>query len=239
MELTQAEKNVYLLKWDGEGRFNLGFIAQFNDALDKVLSDPHACCLITMGSGKIYSNGLDLFTILDPSKNRGVAPHKFLTDQYFPLLTRLLTLPILTISAIQGHAYAGGMILALAHDHAIMQAEKGYLCMNEVLMPATLPPGMAEIVMGRIRDFSIRRDCMLHARRFSGQEARELGIIDQTCPADSLLETAIKIAREKSKTFKKREIVSSIKEKLHSRAIAALKIPEPAETFAHFVVSKI
>lgn len=239
MELSQLADTVYLLKWNGEGRFNLDFVTRFNDAVDKVLADPRASCLVTTGSGKIYSNGLDLSTIMNPSTNEGIPPHQFLTRYYFTLLSRLLSLPILTIAAVQGHAFAGGMVLALAHDYVIMMADKGYMCMNEMLLPATIPSGMTEIVMGRINNFTIRRDCFLHARRFSGKEALEFGMIDQVCTSEGLMESAAKLASDKSKTFKKREIVTSIKEKLHARAISALKIPEPAETFSHILASKI
>ena len=45
---------------------------------------------------------------------------------------RLLTFPLVTIAAINGHAFAGGMMLALACDFRIMTSGKGMLSMNEV-----------------------------------------------------------------------------------------------------------
>lgn len=63
------------------------------------------------------------------------------TPLFFPrilngLLSRLLVFPIPTIAAINGHAFAGGFCLALAHDYRIMKHADGkkaiWLCMNEI-----------------------------------------------------------------------------------------------------------
>lgn len=72
------------------------------------------------------------------------------SDVYDPVLYRLMTFPLLTIAAINGHgallslidglhrgcanlaAFAGGMVLALACDYRLMTSGKGLMCMNEV-----------------------------------------------------------------------------------------------------------
>lgn len=94
------------------------------------LSHP-AAALVTYGprdADRFYSNGLDL-------------PLAMRTPMFFPrilnaLLGRILTFPIPTIAAINGHAFAGGFTLALAHDFRVMKNEDGrfqkWLCMNEV-----------------------------------------------------------------------------------------------------------
>lgn len=232
MELTQLSPHVYLIKWAGEGRFNKTFITEFNDVLDKILQDKDAQLLITTGTGKIYSNGLDLAAITaDPS----LPPHHFLTFHYFPLLSRLLTLPLITVALVQGHAFAGGMVLALSHDHVFMRQDRGYLCMNEVLLPSTVPPGMAEVVMGRVKGFEEQRDCLLYAKRFTAEEAKAKGIIDDAVPENELLSKALECQKE----VKNGQVLSSIKSKIHSRALEALLIPEPEDTFKPFLQSKL
>ncbi len=43
-----------------------------------------------------------------------------------------MTFPLVTVAAVNGHAFAGGMLLALACDFRIMNSEKGMMSMNEV-----------------------------------------------------------------------------------------------------------
>ena len=48
------------------------------------------------------------------------------------LLAKLMTLNVPTMAVINGHAYAGGLILALAHDFRIMKQNSGVLCLSEI-----------------------------------------------------------------------------------------------------------
>ena len=53
--------SVYVLTMNaGENRFNKNSVAAINAALDEVEKDRGASALVTTGTGKFYSNGLDL-----------------------------------------------------------------------------------------------------------------------------------------------------------------------------------
>ena len=56
----------------------------------------------------------------------------------FNVINSFLCLPIPTVALINGHAFAGGCLLALAHDYRIMRSDRGYMCMNEILLPSPL-----------------------------------------------------------------------------------------------------
>lgn len=71
---------------------------------------------------KFFSNGLQL-EIVKPG---------FFKDIYYVLLARLLTFPMYTVSAINGHCFAGGFCLSLCTDRRVMRSDRAWLCMNEL-----------------------------------------------------------------------------------------------------------
>ncbi|KAG0660937.1 hypothetical protein C6P46_004210 [Rhodotorula mucilaginosa] len=64
--------------------------------------------------GKFFSNGLNLDCL--------PAYPTFFGDYYYKLLSRVITFPLTTIAAINGHCFAGGLCLALACDWRICRA---------------------------------------------------------------------------------------------------------------------
>ncbi|WVN85557.1 uncharacterized protein L203_100705 [Cryptococcus depauperatus CBS 7841] len=56
-----------------------------------------------------------------------------------PVMWRLLTFPLLTVGAISGHVFAGGMILALRCDYCTMASGIRFMCMSELTFGASLP----------------------------------------------------------------------------------------------------
>ncbi|XP_046552869.1 uncharacterized protein LOC124262425 [Haliotis rubra] len=54
----------------------------------------------------------------------------------------LLTFPVVTVAAINGHAFAGGALLALNQDFQVMQTKRGWISLNEVFINAPLGQSM-------------------------------------------------------------------------------------------------
>lgn len=54
------------------------------------------------------------------------------TPIFFTVYRRLLTFPIPTIAAINGHAFAAAFAVAMGHDYRVMNGNRGFLCMNEI-----------------------------------------------------------------------------------------------------------
>ncbi len=96
----------------GENRFTTKFINALLGALDEIekvreQEDLGPAALITAGEGKFFSNGLDL--------EHALSVPGFFDNYFLKLLSRVLTFPIPTVAAINGHAFAGGFMFALAH----------------------------------------------------------------------------------------------------------------------------
>ncbi len=78
-------------------------------------------------SDQFFSNGLDTDYISSISDSAPAVMSYLASFQ--SLVARILTFPLCTASALNGHTFAGGAIFALAHDYRIMEADsKGRMC---------------------------------------------------------------------------------------------------------------
>ncbi|KAI8063688.1 ClpP/crotonase-like domain-containing protein [Gilbertella persicaria] len=145
---------------------------------------PVDMALVTLGNDKIYSNGLDLM--------HAVTYLPFM-DVYLSMLKRLVTFCVPTVAAINGHAFAGGCMLALAHDYRVMRSDRGFMCMNEVDLPSPLAPGMAGLLRGKMGPKTFR-DMVLQGHRFTAKEALENELVDMIVPQDQVLDKAKALA---------------------------------------------
>jgi len=122
---------------------------------------------------KFFSNGLDFAKI---SGNP-----KFFTNVFNTLLTRLITFPIPTIAALNGHCFAGGFVLAMACDYRVMtdgSKRNAWMCMNEVHFGAMWPLSMSAIMRAKFGDGRLHRKIALEGHRFTPKEALDAGLVD-------------------------------------------------------------
>ncbi|KDQ57235.1 hypothetical protein JAAARDRAFT_70164 [Jaapia argillacea MUCL 33604] len=140
---------------------------------------------------KFFSNGLDYDSIKNDAN--------FFTLTFNPLLKRVLSFPIPTIAAINGHCFAAGMILSLACDYRIMtdgSKRNTWMSMNEVFFGAPWPLSFASLLRAKIGDARLHRKIALEGHRFTPAEALEVGLVDSIVKGDTaaILEKAQEVA---------------------------------------------
>ncbi|MEW6112723.1 MAG: enoyl-CoA hydratase/isomerase family protein, partial [Thermodesulfobacteriota bacterium] len=120
----KKEGDIFVLTMhSGENRFNRTFINAMNDALDTVEKSDGPAALVTIGGEeKFYSNGLDL----DWMMGDGMAGAPEFIKSVLKFLGRVMAFPVPTVAAMNGHTFAAGALMALAHDFRIMRADRGY-----------------------------------------------------------------------------------------------------------------
>lgn len=139
--------------------------------------------LIIVGNrsqNKFFSNGLDYESAI---KNP-----VFFPNYYSPMALRLLSFPIPTVAALNGHCFAGGMILALSCDYRVMtdgSKRNAWMCMNEIDFGATWPHAFGFIVRAKVTDAQTVRKIALEGHRFTPQEALESRLVDHIVPGDT------------------------------------------------------
>ena len=104
-----------------------------------------------------------------------------------------LTFPKPVVAAINGHAIAGGCILAAACDHRIMTEGNGRIGIPELAVGVPFPALPLQIMAARLADGPLR-DLVFSGRTVQIDEAKAMGLIDEKCPSGMLLDRATEVA---------------------------------------------
>lgn len=181
--LEYRDKIAVLNLGDSENRFSPGWLESVNAHLDAVENDAQG--LVTTGSGKFYSNGLDLDWLMANGDH---------IDWYVgavqEVFTRILTFPLPTVAAVNGHAFGAGAMLAIAHDYRVMREDRGYFCFPEIDIKIPFTPGMAALIQAKLTA-QTAVTAMVTGHRYGGKEAQSVGIVDVTASEGNLVDTAI------------------------------------------------
>lgn len=130
--------------------------------------------LLITGDGDSFSAGLNLKEVLSADNDSMRAFHILLEET----VAKLYHYPGPTAAAVNGHAIAGGAILALVCDRRIATTNpKARIGLNEVALGLQFPPRLLGMVTGCIpRRHQI--EVLLGAGLFSPQDSLRLGLVD-------------------------------------------------------------
>ncbi|MFD4177335.1 MULTISPECIES: enoyl-CoA hydratase-related protein [Streptomyces] len=216
MPTLDRTDNVFTLDLgDGENRFHPDWLAAVDAALDDVEKADGPRALVTTATGKFYSNGLDLdwlFAHADQHQHYVVSVHE--------LLARMLSLPVITVAALQGHTFAAGAMFSLAHDFRVMRVDRGYWCLPEADINIPFTPGMSALIQSRLAPRTAH-EAMLTARRYGGADAAAAGIVDRAVDEHAVRSTAFETAQ--ALVDKAGDTLGTIKARMYAPALATLR----------------
>ncbi|KAJ5698757.1 hypothetical protein N7462_000762 [Penicillium macrosclerotiorum] len=209
----KEQQNIYLLTFTSpkDNRLTPTFIDALILALDIIEHRyPKGVVVTTSGIAKFYSNGLDL--------ELATSTEGFLDKWLWRLFRRFLTFPMPTICLLNGHAFAGGFMLAMYHDYRVQNPEKGFLCVNELEFGVPLQTPMMAIFREKLIPTSFR-NVVLEARRFGGKDSLQAGIVDAVGGLEEVIELILS-----RKLLNKAEtgIYGTMKEEMYSRVLNGL-----------------
>jgi enoyl-CoA hydratase len=145
--------------------------------------------VVFTGTGKAFSAGVDLWRILDGGAEYA---HAFL-----PALSRtflaLFNLGKPVVAAVNGHAIAGGCVLANACDERIMADGDGRIGVTELLVGVPFPIAALEILAFAMGERAAR-EAVLTAATHRPAEALARGYVDEVVAPDRLLDHALATA---------------------------------------------
>ena len=220
MPTLERHDDVFVLDLgDGENRFHPDWIAAVSGALDEVEKADGARALVTAARGKFFSNGLDLEWL-------GANAHRHL--QYVAsvqeLFAQMLSLPLITVAALQGHTFAAGAMLSLAHDFRVMRADRGFWCLPEAEIGIPFTQGMSALIQARLAP-QVAHEAMTTARRYGGTDAAAAAIVDLAVGEAEVRGSAVRIAT--SQAGKAGDTLATIKARLYASVLGALRADNP------------
>ena len=229
IECRVAAPQVYVLTWSSppDNRLTSGFCAALRAALDALEFGPWPAGVLVTTSAvpRFYSNGLDLET--------AIATPGFFERELYPLWRRFLTYPMPTVALINGHCFAGGLMLAMHHDYRIYAASTGqdakgkirksHLCLNEVEFGMPLMPAMSSIFRIKTAPHVYRR-LVLEAHRFDGPQALEAGLVDDVAAdATSGIDAVLRLVQDRALTKKAATgVYGFLKAEMYRESVALL-----------------
>lgn len=211
--LNHDDKIAVLDLGDDENRFSPEFLDAMDGHLDELVASG-AQGLVTTGGGKFYSNGLDL-DWLSANGDRTA----WYVGRVQGMLARFLTLPIPTAAAVVGHAFGAGAMLAVAHDFRVMRSDRGYFCFPEVDIRIPFTPGMAALIQAKLTPQAAVAS-MTTGRRFGGEDAASLGLVDAVAGEDAVATAAVDLLRPLD--GKDQGTLGAIKQTMFGPAVQAL-----------------
>lgn len=205
---------------DDENRFNLGSLGRWHEVLGELEAADGPLAVVVTGTGKFFSNGLDLDRMSAHPDEAGE-----IVRLVHQLLGRMYLLPAYTVAAINGHAFAGGAMLTCACDVRVMRDDRGYWCLPEVDLGLPLTDPMLQVVTARLPR-AAAHDAIMTGRRYTAAEAHALGIVEHVAAEAEVLDRAVELAEVMAP--KDRSVVATHKRMLFGDVAATCGWAPPA-----------
>jgi enoyl-CoA hydratase len=157
-------------------------------AITRTMNDLAAApAVVLTGIGKVFSAGVDLRRVVD-----GGPPYVL---EFLPALNEAILAvfdhPRPVVAAVNGHAIAGGCVLAAACDLRLMSG--GTIGMTELLVGVPFPIAILEIM--RFVTGPAAAGLLLSARTMGPTDAHRIGLVDAVVDPGELLAEAVRQAQ--------------------------------------------
>jgi enoyl-CoA hydratase len=158
------------------------------DTFTALDGSPEKAVVVT-GAGRAFSAGVDLWRIIEGGPDYVDAFLPALSDAFLAVFG--VGKPI--VAAVNGHAIAGGAVLACACDRRLMADTGGRIGVTELDVGVPFPSAALEILAFAMGERPAR-DAIVAADTHSAREAVERGYVDELVAADALVDTAVGVA---------------------------------------------
>lgn len=170
---------------------DLALVREAEDALAFLESDDSVAAVIITGTGSSFTAGLDLKTVprYAPPEQRE------LIETVNRVITTVYGFPRPVVAAINGHAIAGGFILAVSCDYRVCAEGPFLFGVTEVRAGIPFPVSTIEVLKAELQTDTARR-LILTGATSGPRDMLEAGAFDEVVPPDRTNARAMQVARE-------------------------------------------
>lgn len=166
-------------------------IREAHRLMDEAEHDPAIRALVvTSTHASIFCPGVDLPSLMGKSREEMRAFYDALTG----LVRRKLAYPKPEIYALNGHTIAGGLMMALAGDYRIMASGRFAVGLMEIELGLASPIGVVAMLAHVLGGRTVER-VLFAGARYTPEQARDLGLIDEVVERERLMDRAVEQAR--------------------------------------------
>jgi len=134
--------------------------------------------LLISAHPKLFCPGLDIVTLIELDRS---AMERFML-LFAELVWALYGLPKPMVAGVNGHAVAGGCILALTADHRVLRRGGAQIGLNEVRVGLPLPWSVTELLRASVPPNALSQVALL-GRNFADDDALRVGLADELADA--------------------------------------------------------
>jgi enoyl-CoA hydratase len=194
VEEQDAGVRLVVLENGSVNVLDLELLRELTDTLTALREAP---AVVLTGAGRAFSAGVDLRRLLD-----GGRPY---TADFLAALTAafraIFDHPRPVVAAVNGHAIAGGCVIAAACDRRLMSA--GTIGVTEILVGVPFPASALEAMRYVVGPATA--SLVLTGTTLSPPDALAIGLVDEVVPPESLVDIAVAraatLARIPAETF--------------------------------------
>ncbi len=187
----QGQIAIVTLRRPSANAMNLELTEEIATVFQGLGQDRSVRSLVLTGQGKSFCAGVDLEAL--PSFDE--AHQRRMVDALNRAFYAVYSCPVPVVGAINGHAIAGGLVLALCCDWRIAANAPLLAGLAEVRVGVPFPVGAMEVVRQELRP-DVARQLVLFGQNMTAASAVQAGVFDEMVDSEALLDRALAKAHE-------------------------------------------
>jgi 2-(1,2-epoxy-1,2-dihydrophenyl)acetyl-CoA isomerase len=235
--LFEVKENVAIITLNRPEKFNafnreMALLLQ--SKLDDCAADKNIRAIYITATGKAFSSGQDL----TEATSGTLDIEKAVTENYNPIVTKIRTIDLPVVCAVNGAAAGAGANIALCGD-IVVAAESAFFT-QAFSKIGLIPDCSGTFILPRLIGFQKATALMMLGDKVTATEAEKLGMIYKVFPDESFIDESIKIAimlsrlPTKALAYTKQALNASINNSLEQQLIIESQLQTKAAQTSDF-----